>query len=112
MDCSTHIAWIQLPLLAMYKTIEIVMRNKMTITTAPSTVKEKKYDDNSTKSLNTTFVEHSNHNTFLHIYMYVISYQTRTFTITIVCLPKPVIQENPIAKQDSKINDTIKLNLI
>ena len=53
-----------LPLLAMYKTTEIVMRNKMTITTAPSTVKEKKYDDNSTRSLNTTFVEHSNHNTY------------------------------------------------
>ena len=52
-----------LPLLAMYKTIKIVMRNKMTITTAPSTVKEKYYDDNSTRSLNTTFVEHSNHNT-------------------------------------------------
>ena len=82
MDLSTHIAWILLPPLAMYKTTEIVMRNKMKTTTAPSTVKEKKYDDNSTRSLSTTFVEHSNHNTYLC--MYGISYQTRTFIITIV----------------------------
>ena len=60
-----------LPLLAMYKTTEIVMRNKVTITTAPSTVKEKKYDDNSTRSLNTTFVEHSNHNTYLHVWDFI-----------------------------------------
>ena len=41
MDLSTrHSIDGVLPLLAMYKTTEIVMINKMKITTAPSTVKE------------------------------------------------------------------------